>query len=161
LDTEVKAAFVAARQWFERQYGRTITTARVRRMTWSTWPDGPIWIDYPPLIAVDTIKYYAATTNVLTTLSSSNYAALASTDTRARIEWSATSVLPSHYERPDAIQVNYQTGYATQALIPEVAKQAIRVLAGAWFLEDDGDRIEKAQNAAMCVMSAMDSAGYR
>lgn len=159
LDTEIKATFRAARVWLERQYGRTVNTTTTRKALWSTWPSGPIYLDYPPFIAVTHWKYYD-TSNVLQTLATTNYFSLSSTDAKSLIEWSADAVLPDHYERPDAIQLTYTTGYASRDAIPEPCKQAIKVLASAWFLEDDPARIEKGRECAMSVMSAFDAAGY-
>lgn len=160
LDTEVLAAFRGAREWLERLYDRTFRTAVVRKIKRDDWPTGQIYLGYPPLIQIDSVKYYDAD-NSQQTISSSDYYVLTSTWSTSYFEMSSTYTVPAMYQRPDAFEINYQTGYASASLVPETAKNAIRVLAYAYFHDDDQDKVRAAEDTATRIMTALDWGAYR
>lgn len=158
-DREIKSCFAAARDWLERQYNRTFRATVARRVEYSSWPMERIYLDYPPLTSVDSIKYYDVD-NSLQTLATSQYIVVTSTLGKSFIEWTDLAVLPDHYDRANAVQVNYTTGYVSREAVPEIAKNAIKVLAYAWFNDDEPQKIEAAQKAAGHLMSAIDTGFY-
>lgn len=158
-DREIKSCFSAAREWIERQYNRTFRASVARRVEYADWPLSQIYLDFPPLVSVDSVKYYDAD-NALQTLASSQYIVVTSTNGKSFIEWTDLAVLPDSYDRANAIQINYTTGYGTKEAVPEIAKNAIKVYSYALFNDDEQVKIDAALRAAMQLMSAIDTGFY-
>lgn len=86
-----------------------------------------IHLPRPPLIEIDSIYYYNED-NTLTLWSSSPapYILLPSgVTTRAQIVRPVDTAWPTTYERPDAVQITYQCGYASSAAVPARIIQGI------------------------------------
>lgn len=91
------------------------------------------WIELrrPPVTAVSSITYVDAA-GTTQTLSSSNY----TTDLvgfPGRISPAYGVSWPTLRPQANAIVVTFTAGYASAALVPELAKQAMRLLIGHWY----------------------------
>lgn len=120
----------AARAWVEGYTGRSLA-----QQTWQLSMNGfadRLWLPRAaPLQSVTFVKYYD-TSNVLQTLSSSAYVVPAFSEP-AVIDLAYGSAWPSVYDRADAVQVEYVTGYASAAAVPKPLQQAIVLLVGHWY----------------------------
>ncbi len=140
---------------------RTLRLSVSREETFSTWPDKCIRFDHPPLIAVDAVKYFDAD-NAEQTLAGSNYLVQTPTEARGVLTWSSdpTVVLPDHYDRPDAIKVEYRTGYQTADEVPEVAKGAILMLVSALYDPEELQEAAAYRETAKRMLRQIDWGSY-
>ena len=104
----------------------------------------PIRLHRPPLVAVDSVRYFDAE-NVLQTVDPSSYY---TTDEQVpELRFTSSFVTPTVYDRPDAVRVQYRAGYPdagspeggsqadAAANVPAPLKEAI--LMGVQLLYDD------------------------
>lgn len=104
----------------------------------------PIRLHRPPLVAVDSVRYFDAE-NVLQTVDPSSYY---TTDEQVpELRFTTSFVMPTVYDRPDAVRVQYRAGYPdagspeggsqvdAAANVPAPLKEAI--LMGVQLLYDD------------------------
>lgn len=94
---------------------------------------GELYLPLSPISSITSIQYYDSA-NTLQTLSSSIYSLNA---TEGEIELKYQQVWPSTAARWDAVKVTYVVGYATAAVVPAIAKQAMRLLIGHYFENRD------------------------
>jgi uncharacterized phiE125 gp8 family phage protein len=149
----------------ERYTGRSIAPTQYR-LVLEDWPRGPSeFASYPrapqgaylhaielpraPVTAVATVKYYPENSEVLTTLSSTQYFSITSKEPglvylKSDKEWPVIS------ERPDAVQVEFTAGY-TAGNCPASMKQAALLLARFYYaggspndVDQGGNDLEKA-----------------
>lgn len=139
LDDEIEREIKACREYCENISGMTLRTEVARQQSFSGWPSDPIYLDYPPLLSVESIQYYDVS-NDQQTLDSANYSLVLQTAQRGFVEYTYTATLPITYARSDAVDVNYKTGYASNAVIPEIAKRAIKAWLRAAFEDDPSDQ---------------------
>jgi len=125
-DTEILGYLLAAIEYAEVRCQR-IFRQRELTMVLSDFPgtDSPIEFDLSPIISADTIQYYD-TDNATQTLTTA-YLVEDATGISCLVpdyetEWPGTAI------RPDAVTITYTAGYATAALVPQRAKQAILLL---------------------------------
>jgi uncharacterized phiE125 gp8 family phage protein len=131
-----------------RYTGRALISATYR-LVQSDWPRGlPEFASYPrntlgaylhtlelprcPVTAISSVKYYPADSEVLTTLSSSQYIAVTAYEPgmvylKEGYEW------PELSERPDAVQVEFTAGYANAASLPRTMRQALLLLCRYYY----------------------------
>lgn len=91
---------------------------------------GEIELERPPLQSA-TLKYYD-TDNALQTLATSEYDVDITTEP-GRVLRAFSKTWPATYDRPDAVQVTFVAGYATAALVPAIAKHAIKLTLSHYF----------------------------
>lgn len=106
----------------------------------STWlwkadefPDGPIIIPQPARV-IDSLKYHDATLTQQTLVSGTDYDKAIADDYRAIVFPMPGHPWPSVGDRPDAVQLQFQAGWATAAAVPRVVKNWILLRVGAYFL---------------------------
>ena len=145
-DAEISSMLTAARVNAEAISRRTLRPSVTRVDVLCEWFNRYVFRNPPlhttPAIAV---KYYD-TDNVLQTVDSSDYFAVPEVSTGDEndgvsfIEFNTNFTHPQLYDRrPDPIQITYTTGYVTQDAIPEVAKQAVKLLVwDQYYKETDG-----------------------
>lgn len=141
----------------ERYTGRAMLPTAYRLVI-ADWPRGlPEFASYPrntkgayirtielprsPVTAIASVKYYPADSEVLTTLSASQYIAVTAYEPgmvylKEGYEW------PELSERPDAVQVEFTAGYAS---IPKAVKQAVLLLCRYYYA--GGSPNERDENA--------------
>ena len=119
----------AASQWVETYTGRSLST-QTWQLSMASIPR-QVWLPRAaPLQTVTHVKYYDST-NVLTTLSATNYIVPAFHEP-GMVELLDTATLPSVYSRSDAVQIEYVTGYAEGAC-PQQLAQAVQTLAAHFY----------------------------
>ncbi len=120
---------MAARQWVEAYTERALCT-----QTWQMSLEGfprELWLPRSsPLQSITFVKYYDAD-NVLQTWNAANYYT-ASFHEPAQIMPTQAATFPGHYCRPDAVQVEYVSGYAADAC-PEALRLAVLELAAHYY----------------------------
>lgn len=131
----------------ERYTGRAMLETQYRHVA-PDWPRGPTeFASYPryprgpytralelprcPLLSVESVKYYPADSDALTTLDPSNYLVVTTYEPgmiylRENKDW------PDLSERPDAVQVEFTAGYTQQSL-SRIAKQAVLLLCRYYY----------------------------
>jgi uncharacterized phiE125 gp8 family phage protein len=123
-DALIAAYLSAARQWVEAYTGRSLCT-----QTWQIALGGftrDLWLPRAaPLQSITHVKYYDSD-NVQQTWNSSNYFTPAFQEPTL-LQPVDTATIPSVYCRPDAVQVEYITGYTSEAC-PEELKIAVLML---------------------------------
>lgn len=117
----VKSATEYCQKYCRRQFINTTFQANL-----DEWPDSDrIYLDYPPLVSVQSIQYVDTSGNTQT-WSSANY----STITKAHKGFVYSTSRPSHKTQPHAISINYTAGYGTAATsVPSDIITAVSKLA--------------------------------
>jgi len=128
-DPLVSSLLIAATDWFERATDRSLS-AKTWRLDLPSFCGSRIELPYPPLVSVTHVKAYDAA-NVLQTVNASNYEVVTNTVPGA-VQLTTTGQWPATYVRNDAVQVTYVAGYATPAAVPQLCKQCVLMLIGAW-----------------------------
>lgn len=141
-DLLITNLITAATEFIERCTGRSLVE--------TTWTELLPWWNYridlarSPLLntedAFDSIKYYDLD-NAQQTLDASKYILIAPYNLPTRIQF--LDDLPKHYIRDDAIQITYTAG----GQVPELAKQAVRLLVGTWYQSREGEVIGSQVNS--------------
>lgn len=137
-DATIDAIVAAARQHIEGEMNRVLVT-QTWRATFGHFPRflGPIRLAKGPVSAVSSVKYYDDQ-DVLQTLAAELYQVDLSNEV-AEIWPAPGECWPSTFmrwlgrARRDAVTVEFIAGYGAPAAVPELFKQAIRLLAGDWF----------------------------
>ena len=95
-----------------------------------------------PITEITSIKYYDAA-NELQTLSSDLYS-LDNTDTTSYIQFSDEFEELEMYERWDAVQITYRSGWVNAAAVPEDIKIAVTMHAARLYTHPDDGVNERA-----------------
>ena len=113
--------------------GRALTTTTYT-LYLDRWPGRIVQLPYPPLIAVDSIKYWGDTTETLDTFSSSSYT-VATNGEPGLIALNEDATWPSLMDRGvNPIEIQYQAGYgADQDDVPATIQAAVTMTAAMWF----------------------------
>lgn len=108
------------------------TNRRLNAVTYNLWLDewvDPILLPYSPVSAITHIKYYN-TDNSLTEWSSANYQKDTIQEPAQIVPVSGVS-FPTLFDRINAIEVQFVTGYST---IPEQFNDAIKLIVGDMYV---------------------------
>lgn len=103
-------------------------------------------IPNPPLRAITHIKYYD-NTNTQQTYSATNYTMFSFINQKGFVEINKDVNLPSLYERADAVEIKFTTGFGNSSGdVPAAIKQAILLIIGKLYelREDSVSRLPKA-----------------
>ncbi len=130
-------------------------------MWWDAWPSNRILeLSTPPLISITAVTYYDED-NGAQTVNAANYAADIPTRGRGRLRFAYDYDFPTLYNRHDAVQVTYTTGYGDVTDIPPAAIQAAKLLLTLYF---DHDLVPQQQrqyhDAAAALLHTLDWGGY-
>jgi uncharacterized phiE125 gp8 family phage protein len=138
LDSSDDEAYVlalaeAAREYLENVTGRAMTLATYR-LTASQWSDlithGTDLITLPrfPVVEIDSVKYIAPDASTQTTVDDGDYELIATNDL---IYFEDRP--DENTERPDAVEILFQAGYATAAEVPATLRHALKMLVAHWY----------------------------
>ena len=126
-DTLIEGLIAAARQWVEQYCRRALVTQTWEwRADW--WPGKPIYLAWPPLASVTSIKGTDESGNE-TTVSASNYLVDAGSEP-GRVTLKLTGSWPATEVKPGGVAVRYVAGYGAASAVPRVFKQAILLIVG-------------------------------
>lgn len=130
-DTLITVLIAAARQYYEDACRRMLIT-QTWRLSLDCWPANSLIIPKMPLITVSAIAY-TDSAGATHTLSTDVY----DVDTEAqpgRVTLAYNQSWPSVELYPlNPIQITFTAGYGAAASVPEVDKQAIKLLVGHWY----------------------------
>jgi len=134
-DALIAAIGVAARDYCERQTGH-ILCSRSMYLEAEGFPaySGDIVLPLTPVASVTQLAWRTAASG-----GSTLQVGVVNTDYRFTAALGRIRTMPSVTEWPatalisDAVQVTAVIGYANAAAVPEIAKHAIRLLAGHWY----------------------------
>ena len=120
-----------AREFVDSVTGRVsgVTSFRLVGESWEVLAQS-MWrlvIHRAPLVAVQSVKYYAPDAASQTTMSADDYRVIAAFEP-GMIEVKETP--PELDERADAVEINFTAGHAEACDIPAVHRHAIKLLAG-------------------------------
>lgn len=122
-DVLIASYVAAARQWAEEYTWRAFVT-QTWRMTLSEFPDGPIVLPRPPLIAVASVSY----TDVDGVAGTVEDFQAETSGVGGLIYPAYNSAWPASRAVRGAAVVEYTAGYGAAAAVPEAIKQAIRLM---------------------------------
>jgi uncharacterized phiE125 gp8 family phage protein len=126
-DDLIASLITMARKTVEHRTRRALIT-QTWTLTLPCWPcDSVIRIEKPPVQSIGHVKFYD-TTGVQQTISSSNYQVIAKPDSPGRVIPISGYSWPGLYDREEAIEVEFTTGYGGVTDVPEEAKQAMNLL---------------------------------
>ena len=121
---------ISSANWYGPQWGNTPGPLSVTR------PDGKtgfeIYLPLPPLQSVESIKYYDATTQLLTTLDPSQYI-VDTVSEPARITPAYGASWPATLSRINAVEIAFTCGYGLAVAVPQAIKQWMLVRIGSMY----------------------------
>lgn len=133
-DTTLQELIASASQAVSNDLGRALTTTTYT-LYLDKWPGRIIQLPYPPLIAVDSIKYYADSDSTLTTYASSNYT-VAKEGEPGLIALNESKDWPDLMDRGvNPIEIQFQAGYGADTDDVPPAIQAAVTMTAAYFFE--------------------------
>jgi len=102
------------------------------RVNLHSWPPCKIRLPLSPVSSIASIKYHDTLNNEVT-LDAGNFS-LHEDALSPFAEWSSTASLPSLYDRPDAIAVDFVAGYGAAASnVPAAIILGAKMLLATWF----------------------------
>ena len=130
-DTTLQELIASASQAVSNDLGRALTTTTYT-LYLQRWPGRIIELPYPPLIAVDSIKYYADSDSTLTTFSSYTGA---KEGEPGLIALNESKDWPDLRERGvNPIEMQFQAGYGADTDdVPPAIQAAVTMTAAMWF----------------------------
>lgn len=148
---------LAAREWVESEVSVALTT-RTATLYLDYFPSWAVEIRMPPLQSVTSVVYLD-TSGTSTTLSSSLYRVDA-TSRPGRIEPAYAHFWPVTYAVNKAITITATVGYTSADLVPNCAKQAMRILVKMMF-DGGGILCEDGLNAVRRMLGPIRWEGLR
>lgn len=130
-DTLIASYVTAARSYYEQATWRALVT-QTWAMRLEQWPDGECMVlPKPPLQSVTSIVY-TDSDGMAQIMPSSDYTVYAQDPGRIWLAFNAS--WPSATLRPGpSIEITFVAGYGVAADVPEIDKQAIRLLLGHFY----------------------------
>ena len=133
FDTTLQELIKSATNAVSNDLGRALTTT-VYTLHLDRWPGREIQLPYPPLISVDSVKYYGDTTETLDTFSSGSYTV--STGGDPGVIWlNEDADWPDLMDRPSPIEIQFQAGYGADTDDVPAAIQAAVTTTAAYFFD--------------------------
>jgi uncharacterized phiE125 gp8 family phage protein len=150
-DPELASIITGAREFAEQYTGRALAP-RTLEMALDAFPqpeDDVIQLEMPPVATISSVKY-TDTAGVEQTITSTAYALSLYGDAR-RLAPTYGNYWPTTQDIPDAVRIQYVTGYTT---CPKAARQGILLeiqlqYPGNVFTPADRERLEKARDALL------------
>jgi len=99
-------------------------------------------ISKAPFVSIVSVKYYDANNALQTLVADTDY--IVSSTNPAIIQFLSDFVL---YDRPDALQIRFNAGYANAAAVPALIKASIILIAGKMY-ESPIDSVENLPKAS-------------
>lgn len=129
-DMLITALIVAARHMAEQQTGRALV-AQSWKQTFDKFPCSAIALDMPPLVSVQSVKYYDGD-GALQTVSASDYTVHTS-GIVGLIAPTYGVAWPSTQDRLEAVEVAFTAGYGAAVAVPQAIKQWMLLQIGHWY----------------------------
>ena len=158
-DQRARLLLESARDYCERWSERTLRLSATRTYATCEWPSDGWVLRHPPVLSLTSITYYDSD-NASQTLSSSYYSTTITAEGFAHVEFTPSAVLPSLYDRQDAVAVTYATGYSSADAAPAAAKYAIVLAAKAALDVSDVRASERMEHAAKNMLSTVSAPTY-
>lgn len=141
-DPLLSALIVAARRQAENLTGRALITQQWS-LTLDEFPAAAIGLPNPPLVSVQSVKYYN-TDGVLTTIDSADYtvhtsALLGLVAPAYGVSW------PDSRAIPEAVVIAFTCGYGAAAAVPPEIKQWMLVQIGHWYANREASGVVKLE----------------
>ena len=132
FDSTLQELIKAASNAVSNDLGRALTTTTYT-LYLDRFPGREIQFPYPPLIAVDSVKYYGDSTGTLDTMSSGDYTV--STGGEPGVLWlDEDANWPALMDRPTPIEIQFQAGFGANADdVPSAIQAAITMTASYFF----------------------------
>jgi len=155
-DTMLRSMMRAGASMIEKATSRTLCTTTYTYEL-GAFPDGrTIELPRAPLASVTSVKYLAQTTEVLTTVTASDYEVHDRGEMLPVIELDADKDWPTPHDRLDSVQIIFVAGYTSADLVPEEAQQWIILFVKNKLAAEHG---AKSSNAEAAMNSLIDSLG--
>jgi len=133
FDTTLQELIKSAANAVSNDLGRALVTT-VYTLHLDRWPGREIQLPYPPLISVDSVKYYGDVTETLDTFSSGSYTV--STGGDPGIIWlNEDKDWPELMDRPSPVEVQFQAGFGADTDDVPAAIQAAVCMTAAYFFD--------------------------
>lgn len=131
-DDHLTALIQAVREQFEHDTDSSILTQTLS-VTCEDLSDDEIYLPRRPIQSITSIQYYD-TANTLQTLSSSVYS-LDKPNAAVRLNY--LQLWPVTIDRWDAVTITYVAGYSSISAVPQIYKQAMKLLLAHYFENRD------------------------
>jgi len=128
-DDLITTLIVAARQYCEQRQNRAYLTQTLE-LTLDRWPRFPVNIPHPPLVSVESIKYYGTDDTEYIWSTTEYFVDADSEPGRVSLRYAKTT--PTVTLRPvNGVKVRYVAGASEVA---QTVKQAMLLLIGHWYI---------------------------
>ena len=133
FDTTLQELIKSASGAVSGDLGRALVTTTYT-LYLQRWPGRIIQLPYPPLIAIDSVKYWGDSTETLDTFSSGSYTAITGGEP-GLIALHEDADWPTLMNRgANPIEIQFQAGYGTEIDdIPAPIQAAVAMTAAYWF----------------------------
>jgi uncharacterized phiE125 gp8 family phage protein len=133
FDTTLQELIKSASGAVSGDLGRALVTTTYT-LYLQRWPGRIIELPYPPLIAIDSVKYWGDSTETLDTFSSGSYTAITGGEP-GLIALNEDADWPTLMNRgANPIEIQFQAGYGTEIDdIPAPIQAAVVMTAAYWF----------------------------
>jgi uncharacterized phiE125 gp8 family phage protein len=133
FDTTLQEVIKSATNAVSNDLGRALVTTTYT-LYLQEWPGREIQLPYPPLVSVDSVKYYGDATETLDTFASGSYTVSTAGD--PGIIWlNENKDWPDLMNRPNPIEIQFQAGYGANADDVPPAIQAAVTMTAAYFFD--------------------------
>jgi uncharacterized phiE125 gp8 family phage protein len=129
-DALITSMIVAARTVVEGKANRSLVT-QTRKLSLDDFPSKEIQIYGSPIQSITHVKYYDSD-NVLQTLAATNYQ-IDITVEPGRFDISSTGEWPDTYDRFNAVEITFVSGYGGASDVPANLKDAMYFMIGHWY----------------------------
>lgn len=144
-DGLITGYIIAATAWLD-GYGGVLGRALINqtwRLSLSCWPPFRIRLPLAPVSVITAITYRDSA-NQPQELAAANYQLVEDALSPAAA-WTRDAALPSLFERPDAISVDFVAGYGPNpADVPETIRLAASMLVASWYASRETGEIPAA-----------------
>lgn len=133
-DTWATDAILRATDWVQRSWTNRQLVSATYTLYLPTFPGGKglIRVPRPPLISVQSVKYYDANATLQTFAAASYQVNIRPAPGTIRPVVSAVWPL-TEYDRDNAVEIAFTAGWASAATVPASIKQAVCMLASHWY----------------------------
>lgn len=145
-DARLSSLITGATEYVQVATGRQFINATFDAY-YDSFPGGndPILLPRSPLVSITSVKYAQTSDGVMTTWTSTNYAAVTSREPAECALAYSTNWTTDVRCIPEAVVVRFVAGYGSSATsVPVRAKQAILLLVNHWFDNGEAKELPKA-----------------